>query len=94
MSRLREGSALGRLRCESGWRDPSVYGVVETDDDGRALSLEEKPARPRSHLAVPGPYFYDATVVELSDRAEPLLRSGYGRYLLDVLARERADRPV
>ncbi|WP_193119559.1 glucose-1-phosphate thymidylyltransferase RfbA [Brachybacterium tyrofermentans] len=158
-------------------KDPSAYGVVEMDVHGRAVSLEEKPSAPRSNLAVPGLYFYDATVVErakmlqpsargeleitdlnrsylddgmlqvevltrgtawldtgtfddlaaagefirtvqqrqglsigapeevawrmgyLSDadlrkRAEPLEKSGYGRYLLDVLARENADRPV
>lgn len=153
--------------------DPTAYGVVEMGADGRALSLEEKPREPRSNLAVPGLYFYDATVVErakalkpsargeleitdlnrsyledgslqvevltrgtawldtgtfddlaaasdfirtvqkrqglsigapeevawrmgylsddeLRERAEPLVKSGYGRYLLDVLERERA----
>ncbi|AXK46847.1 glucose-1-phosphate thymidylyltransferase RfbA [Brachybacterium saurashtrense] len=158
-------------------KDPTAYGVVEVGADGRAVSLEEKPAAPRSNLAVPGLYFYDETVVErakaltpsargeleitdlnrgyledgalhvevltrgtawldtgtfddlaaagdfirtvqlrqglsigapeevawrmgylsdeqLRERAEPLVRSGYGRYLLDVLERESADRPV
>ncbi|PZP14369.1 MAG: glucose-1-phosphate thymidylyltransferase [Brachybacterium faecium] len=156
-------------------KDPTAYGVVEIDESGRALSLEEKPQHPRSNLAVPGLYFYDDTVVGraealkpsargelkitdlnrsyleegtlqvevltrgtawldtgtfddlaaagdfirtvqhrqglsigapeevawrmgyiddegLRERAEPLVKSGYGRYLLDVLDRELADR--
>ena len=157
--------------------DPRAYGVVEMDERGRAVSLEEKPEHPRSNLAVPGLYFYDDTVVErarsltpsargeleitdlnrtyledgslhvevltrgtawldtgtfddlaaagefirtvqqrqglsigapeevawrmgylsddeLRDRALPLVKSGYGRYLLDALERELQDRPV
>ncbi|CAM4078194.1 glucose-1-phosphate thymidylyltransferase RfbA [Helcobacillus massiliensis] len=152
--------------------DPTAYGVVEMNSDGRAVSLEEKPQQPKSNLAVPGLYFYDSTVVDraksltpsargeleitdlnrlyleddalqvevltrgtawldtgtfddlaaagefirtvqkrqglsigapeevawrmgyidddgLRERAEPLVKSGYGRYLLDVLERER-----
>ena len=150
--------------------DPTAYGVVEFDEAGKAVSLEEKPAQPRSNYAVPGLYFYDNDVIEIArnltpsargeleitdvnrtylhagtlnvevfprgtawldtgtftdlndasnfirtienrqglkvgapeeiawrqgfltdqdlrDRAEPLLKSGYGRYLLDLLAR-------
>lgn len=152
--------------------DPTAYGVVEMNTDGKAVSLEEKPAQPKSNLAVPGLYFYDSSVVDrakslkpsargeleitdlnrlyleddalhvevltrgtawldtgtfddlaaagefirtvqkrqglsigapeevawrmgyidddgLRERAEPLVKSGYGRYLLDVLERER-----
>ena len=178
------GAQLGRFSDLDGaavfgyWvKDPAAYGVVEMGEDGRALTLEEKPAQPRSNLAVPGLYFYDETVVDrakalqpsprgeleitdlnrtyldegtlqvevltrgtawldtgtfddlaaagefirtvqqrqgltigapeevawrmgylddeqLRERAEPLVKSGYGRYLLDVLSRERAHRPV
>ena len=45
-------------------RDPERYGVVEFDSQGLALSIEEKPEKPRSHYAVPGMYFYDAHVSE------------------------------
>jgi glucose-1-phosphate thymidylyltransferase len=52
-------------------RDPQRYGVVEFDAQGRALSIEEKPAEPRSHFAVPGLYFYDRQVVGLAEKLEP-----------------------
>ena len=54
-------------------RDPQRYGVVEFDDQGRAISLEEKPARPRSNYAVPGLYFYDQNVVSLARTLKPSL---------------------
>jgi len=56
-------------------RDPERYGVVEFDSQGMALSIEEKPSRPRSHYAVPGMYFYDSQV---SDLAATLKPSGRG----------------
>jgi glucose-1-phosphate thymidylyltransferase len=55
-------------------RDPERYGVVEFDGAGRVLSMEEKPARPRSHFAVPGIYFYDSQVVELASNLQPSAR--------------------
>ena len=54
--------------------DPSRYGVVEFDAAGKALSIEEKPTRPRSNFAVPGVYFYDNRVVEVAPRLEPSAR--------------------
>ncbi|GGN95227.1 glucose-1-phosphate thymidylyltransferase [Actinoplanes lobatus] len=51
--------------------DPERYGVVEFDDDGRVLSIEEKPEKPKSTYVVPGLYFYDADVVEIAGRLVP-----------------------
>jgi glucose-1-phosphate thymidylyltransferase len=55
-------------------RDPQRYGVVEFDGDGRALTLEEKPARPKSHFAVPGLYFYGPDVCDVAATLEPSAR--------------------
>lgn len=55
-------------------RDPERYGVVEFDDDGRAISLEEKPQKPRSPYAVPGLYFYGPDVCDLADDLTPSAR--------------------
>ncbi len=80
-------------------RDPERYGVVEFDAQGLALSIEEKPARPRSHYAVPGMYFYDSQVCDLAANLKPsprgeieitdlnLIYLSSGRLRVEVLGR-------
>ena len=72
----REALALEQGACIFGYqvRDPERYGVVEFDADGRAISLEEKPKRPRSQFAVPGLYVYDNRVVDLCRELRPSAR--------------------
>lgn len=55
-------------------KDPERYGVVEFDNEGKAISLEEKPTRPRSNYAVTGLYFYDANVVQYAESLKPSAR--------------------
>jgi glucose-1-phosphate thymidylyltransferase len=70
---LRSAATLtkGALVFAYAVRDPERYGVIEFDETGRVLSLEEKPAHPKSNYAMPGMYFYDAAVVDLAASLQP-----------------------
>lgn len=69
--------------------DPTAYGVVEFDDHGKAISLEEKPKRPRSEFAVTGLYFYDNDVVDIAASLRP---SDRGEYEITDVNRAYLDR--
>ena len=74
--------------------DPRAYGVVEFTPDGRVLSIEEKPASPKSNYAVPGLYFYDADVVALARSLRPSARGELEITDLNRLYLERGDLRV
>lgn len=78
-SMLRRAATLDKGACIFGYyvKDPRAYGVAEFDQNGKVISLEEKPAHPKSNYAVPGLYFYDSTVTTKAAALKPSARGEY-----------------
>lgn len=76
---LKQAQRLERGACVFGYyvKDPSAYGVVEFSEDGKVVSIEEKPKQPKSNYAIPGLYFYDNSVVKKAKELKPSARGEY-----------------
>ncbi len=75
-------------------KDPERYGVVEFDTEGNALGIEEKPAKPKSHYAVPGIYFYDNDVISIAESLKPSARGELEITDLNLVYLKRGDLRV
>jgi len=93
---FREALAVKRGAYIFGYqvRDPERYGVVEFDANGRAISLEEKPRKPKSHFAVPGLYVYDDRVLEMCRTLQPSARGELEITDLNLLYMQRGELRV
>jgi len=76
---LKKAASIKKGACIFGYgvKDPRAYGVVEFNEFGQVISLEEKPNEPKSHYAVPGLYFYDSTVTQKAAALKPSVRGEY-----------------
>ena len=93
---LREALSITKGGCVFGYqvRDPQRYGVIEFDRNGRAISLEEKPKKPKTHFAVPGLYVYDEQVVDLCKTLKPSARGELEITDLNLLYLKRNELQV
>ena len=95
-SMLKRAASLQKGACIFGYfvKDPRAYGVVEFDEKGTVVSLEEKPEVPKSNYAVPGLYFYDSTVTEKAKSLKPSVRGEYEITDLNKLYMEEGNLQV
>lgn len=93
---LKRAATLKKGACIFGYyvKDPRAYGVVEFDPEGKVISLEEKPAEPKSNYAVPGLYFYDSTVTQKAAALKPSARGEYEITDLNKLYLEEGNLQV